>query len=87
MADGQQPNAVQLALQGIQLEQPFVIDADKLEPGRHLGRQQLPGHQVAVMLHLGEQDAVAGADVDAPPAVTDEVDRLGGVAGEDHFLG
>ena len=38
-----------------------------------------------MVLHLGEQDAVALADVGVAPGAGDEVDRLGRVADEDHL--
>ena len=43
----------------------------------------LPRHEVRVMLELGDDDEVAGAEVRHPPRVRDEVDRLGRVADED----
>ena len=45
----------------------------------------LPGDDVGVVLHLGQHDAVAGADVGVAPGAGDEVDRLGRVADEDHL--
>ncbi len=45
--------------------------------------QKVPGHDVGVMLHDGEEDLVALADMDAAIGAGDEVDGLGGVAGED----
>ena len=50
-------------------------------------RQQLPGHDVAVMLHLREQDFVAGFDVLRAPGLGHEVDALGGAASENDFVG
>ena len=38
------------------------------------------------MLHLGQDDGVAAADVPPAPRVGDEVDRLGRVAGEDDLV-
>ncbi len=48
--------------------------------------EQLPGHDVAVVLERRDQDAVAGLEAVAP-AVGDEVDRLGRAAGEDDLVG
>ncbi len=45
--------------------------------------EELPRDDVGVVLHLGEHDPVAGADVGCAPRVGDEVDRLGRVANED----
>src|SRR5205823_4803179 len=55
-------------------------------------RDQLPGHQVRVVFHLGQQDDIARLQVGAAPAGGDEVDRfrraarkddLGGIGGVD----
>ena len=43
----------------------------------------LPGDDVRVVLHLGEHDPVARADVGVTPGAGDQVDRLGHVADED----
>ena len=45
--------------------------------------QELPGHDVGVVLHLGDEHLVALAHLLAAPGVGHEVDGLGGVAGED----
>ena len=49
---------------------------------RSLGQHE-PGDDVGVVLHLGQDHDVAGAQVAAAPGVGDQVDRLGGVLGED----
>ena len=46
-------------------------------------RDELPGDEVRVMLELGDHDRVPGTEVLEPPRVGDQVDRLGGAAGED----
>ena len=51
------------------------------------GRQQLPGHQVAVMLHHREQHLVAGAQVGLTPGAGHQVDRLAGIAGVHDLAG
>jgi hypothetical protein len=48
--------------------------------------QDLPRHDVRVMLHLGQHDEVAAADVLPTPCVRDEVDRGGCVGGEERLL-
>ncbi len=52
------------------------LDADTIA-------QQLPGHDVGVMLHDGEEHLIAGLQEGRTPAVGDEVDGLGGVPHED----
>ena len=45
--------------------------------------QQLPRHDVRVVLHLRDEDLVAGLQIRAAAALRDEVDALGGAARED----
>ncbi len=63
-------------------QQAVVGDRDELEVGVRLLGQQLPRDEVGVVLHLGQDDRVAAADVAAAPGVGDQVDRLGRVARE-----
>ena len=53
------------------------------ELGARALRDVLPRHEVRVVLELGREHDVAGAEVREPPGVGDEVDRLGRVADED----
>ena len=69
----------------VQVEQALVVDRHPVDLGARLLGQLLPGDDVRVVLHLGEHDAVAGADVGVAPGAGDEVDRLGRVADEDHL--
>ena len=48
--------------------------------------QEMPGHDVGMVLHDREHDLVARLDALAAERVGDQVDRLGGVAGEDDLL-
>ncbi len=63
---------------------PVTVDGDvaQVEPAQLLGEDH-PGDDVGVVLHLGEQHGVAGAQVGAAPALRDQVERLGRVLGED----
>jgi hypothetical protein len=49
--------------------------------------EQLPRHEVAVMLHFREQNHVAGLEIFRAPGTGDQVDALGGAARENDFLG
>ena len=71
---------------GVAIELAVIVHRNEAQLDAALGRQQLPRHQVRVMLHLGEHHGVAGHQVRARPGVRDQVDRLGRVAGE-HDLG
>ncbi len=59
------------------------VDVDVAEDGALLFGDELPGHEVRVVLHDAEDDLVAGAEVGAAPGVGDQVERLCSVAGED----
>ena len=73
-------------LEHVLAEDPVVGDRDELEVAVLLLGQDLPRDEVRVVLHLGEHDRVPAVDVPATPRVRDEVDRLGGVADEDHLV-
>ncbi len=65
----------------------LVVDADVGQRGPGALRRELPRDEVRVVLQLGDDDQVALGEPDRAPAVGDEVDRLGGVAGEDRLRG
>ena len=58
-------------------------DRHVAQPSALLLAQDLPGDDVGVVLHLGDEHLVALADVAPAPRVGHQVDRLGGVEGED----
>jgi hypothetical protein len=73
-----------------QVELAVVGEAEP--PQRRTGAlgEELPRHDVRVVLHLGDQHLVALAHAERPAGpgerVGDQVDRLGGVLGEDHLV-
>ena len=69
--------------QVVHVELPSSVSATCLEARALLLGQQLPGHQVGVVLHHRHDDQVAGLDVAPAPGLGDQVDRLGRVADED----
>ncbi len=73
------PEAVEL----VEPQLTPVVDRDQPEVGACPLRDVLPGNEVRVVLELGREDDVAGAEVRQAPRVRDEVDRLGRVADED----
>ncbi len=70
-------------LPGLEVQEAVPIEGHELEVGVLLLREELPGHQVGVMLELRQDDGVSPPDVATSPGVGDEVDGLGGVADED----
>ena len=78
---------------GEQLIQPAQIEQAVVAGHRQISElragafgQQLPRHDVAVMLHFREQDFVAGFDVLAAPGLRDQVDAFGRAARENDFV-
>src|ERR1043166_3918876 len=67
------------------VEQEFarVVHRDDPEARALLLAEHLPGDEVRVVLHLGDDDLVTLSDELAPVAVHDEVDGLGDAAHED----
>src|SRR5689334_14301455 len=76
---------VQQACELIHNEFPVVVDRSDLQPRTLLFTKQLPGHDVRVMFHRGDQDLVAGFDVGATVAACDEIDCFGGSACKDYL--
>ena len=64
----------------------FVVDRRPFDDGAMAFPEEMPGHDVGMVLHDREHDLVAGLDVRLAPGRRHEVDRLGGVAGEDDLL-
>ena len=69
----------------VELQLALVIHGDCEELGAGASGDVLPGHEVGVVLHLGDEDDVARAEVVEPPRVGDEVDGGSDVPGEDHL--
>src|SRR3546814_6409289 len=62
-------------LHGVEIDPAVRGERHDVDGGSDLLRRDLPGDDVAVMLQHGEQDAVAGLELRARPALRDEVDR------------
>ena len=67
----------------VEMQRPVGVDREHPEVGALLVRDVLPRHEVRVVLELGDEHDVAGAEVGEAPRVRDQVDRLGRVADED----
>ena len=63
---------------------PSAVDAEPAQLDAGLLGQHEPGDDVGVVLHLGEHDGVAGAEVGLAPGLGHQVQALGDVLGEDH---
>ena len=61
----------------------MVVDRQIAQLEAQLLGEDEPGNEVGVVLHLGEQDRVPLPEMVAPPRLCDQVERLGGVLGED----
>ena len=48
--------------------------------------QEMPRHDVGVMLHDRKYDFIAGLDALAAESIGDEIDGLGGIASEDDLF-
>ena len=67
----------------VELQLARVVERDHLEVRPGAAGDRLPGHEVRVVLELGDEHEVAGAEVVEPPGVGDQVQGLGRVADED----
>ena len=69
-------------LEHFELQNAVIGDRNEFEVAVLLLDEDLPRNQVGVVLHLGQYDRVAAADVASTPGVGDEVDRFGGIPDE-----
>ena len=74
-------------VQRVQPHLAVVVQREHAEVRAHPVGHVLPGDVVGVVLELGDDDEIAGAEVVQAPGVRDEVDRLGRVAEEDDLAG
>ena len=77
----------QRPLELLEREGAVVVDVDPLQHRALALAQEMPGHDVGVVLHDREHDLVALADMGEAERGGDEVDRLGRRAGEDDLVG
>lgn len=76
--------------QGVEVEAEFGVgaeDGDVFERRAGAEGELLPRDEIGVVLHLGGEDDVAGLEVGVAPGGGDEIDGLGGAAGEDDLGG
>ena len=77
-----------IALDLVERVQPQLsglVDRDRPERRARPPGDVLPRDEARVVLEIGDDDEVARAEVVETPGVRDEVQRLGGGAGEDHL--
>ncbi len=79
---GLRPEHLQI---GIHVQLAFVAYRDHLELGARLSGEHLPGNDVGVMLHGGDDDLVAFLETRAPVALRHQVDAFGAAAHQYHF--
>jgi hypothetical protein len=91
VAQGEDADAVaaglERRLEGVQVEDAAVVEGDRLDRGPRFAADDLPGHDVGVVLEPGDQHLVARREAWPHEAPGYQVDRLGGAAGEDHLAG
>ena len=63
-----------------------VVDRSDAKLGALFVAQNLPRHDVGVMLHCGDQHFVAGLNVGAAKGLRDQIDAFGGAADENDFV-
>ena len=71
------------SLEGHEVDLAARRDGRDNDPGAGALGDDLPRHDIGVVLEVGEQDLVTGLEVGPAPALGDEVDALGRAAHED----
>jgi hypothetical protein len=68
------------------IEHTALVEGHDLQLDAGLIADELPGHDVGVVLHGGEYDLVAGVDPRPEPRLRHQVDRFGRAAGPDDLF-
>ncbi len=71
---------------GVPFEDALRIHGDVAELGACLLGEHLPGNDVGMVLHWGNEDFIVGFKVSFSVGGGDEVDGVGGAASEDDFI-
>ena len=86
MHDGDQLGArAQQFFEFVQQQLAALVDGRYAQDGLLLLAQDLPGHDVGVVLHGGDHNLIAGLDVPAAVCVGDQVDALGSAPHKDNL--
>ena len=82
----QEDSVIDEVKQRVELDLTHVVDRrdDQLRAG--LLANQLPGHDVGVVLEVRDQDLVTGLQARAAQALCNQVDRLGGATRQDNLI-
>ena len=87
MGDGDELGAwADQLLELVDEKMPLLVDRRPFDHCALAFAQEMPGHDVGVMLHDREHDLVARLDALAAEGVGDKVDRLGGITRKDDLL-
>ena len=76
----------QKLLELVDEEMALVVDRRPFDDGALALAQEMPRHDIGMVLHDREHDLVAGLDALAPERIGDEIDRLGRVARENNLF-
>src|SRR5207244_13614004 len=74
-------------LESVELQLAVLIERNRLERRTRTLGDVLPGDEVGVVLELGDDDDVAGAEVVEAPGVGDEIDAFSGAVREHDLAG
>lgn len=78
--------AGELLVQHLRVQRPVGQQLDHLDARAAARGHQLPGHDVGVVLHAGEENHVTRLEPRLCPGIRDQIDREGGAAGQHDFV-
>ena len=87
MGEGEQLHfRCEQVVEPVERQPALGVDGDEAQFQVEPLGEELPGDEIRVVLHFGEQDHVARAQELSAPRLRDKVDALGRPAREDDFL-
>ena len=87
LGDGDDPGArAQKLLEFLDEEIAVIVDRRPFDHGAPAFAMEMPGHDIGMMLEDREHDLIALADHHPAEGLRHQIDRLGGIAGEDDLV-
>ena len=85
MGDGEHFDPLEQRVDVVQHQTPLGINGDGAQYGTSALGNELPRHDVGVMLHLAQQNHITGLQITPTPSLGHQINGFGGIASKNHF--
>jgi hypothetical protein len=85
MGDGEHFDPLEQGVDVVQHQTPLGINGDGAQYSTSALGDELPRHNVGVMLHLAQQNYITSPQITPTPRMSHQINGFGGIAGENHL--